>query len=100
MLSNAIHLSPEQLVEHSGTIENVVGLTIESIGPQAAIGELLQLCTLLGKHIANCEVVGFRENRIISMVLGHTHSLMPGMKLVATGSHLKSHSVLRCLDGF
>jgi flagellum-specific ATP synthase len=103
MLSNAIHLSPEQLVEHSGTIANVVGLTIESIGPQAAIGELLQLCTLQGKHIANCEVVGFRENRIISMVLGHTHSLMPGMKLVATGRSLEialSPALLgRILDG-
>ncbi|GIV55677.1 MAG: hypothetical protein KatS3mg040_0445 [Candidatus Kapaibacterium sp.] len=73
MLSKTIRLSPTELIEHSGTIANVVGLTIESIGPQAAIGEILRLCTPKGEYAAECEVVGFRDNRIIAMVLGQTH---------------------------
>ncbi|RMF33743.1 MAG: FliI/YscN family ATPase [Chlorobiota bacterium] len=103
MLSEMIRLSPTELIEHSGTIANVVGLTIESIGPQAAIGEILRLCTPKGGYVAECEVVGFRENRIIAMVLGHTHRLMPGMKLIATGRSLEvglSPALLgRVLDG-
>ncbi len=103
MLSERIRLSPTELIEHSGTIANVVGLTIESIGPQAAIGEILRLCTPKGEYVAECEVVGFRENRIIAMVLGQTHRLMPGMKLIATGRSLEvglSPALLgRVLDG-
>ncbi|MCX7930595.1 MAG: flagellar protein export ATPase FliI [Chlorobi bacterium] len=82
-------LSKRALIEHYGTIANVVGVTIESIGPQAAIGELLQLRTPDNTPVADCEVVGFRDSRIIAMVLGQTHRLMPGMKLVATGSSLE-----------
>jgi flagellum-specific ATP synthase len=103
MLSKTIRLSPTELIEHSGTIANVVGLTIESIGPQAAIGEILRLCTPKGECVAECEVVGFRDNRIIAMVLGQTHRLMPGMKLIATGRSLEvglSPALLgRVLDG-
>lgn len=103
MLSETVCLSPTELIEHSGTIANVVGLTIESIGPQAAIGEILRLCSPKGEDVAECEVVGFRDNRIIAMVLGQTHRLMPGMKLIATGRSLEvalSPALLgRILDG-
>lgn len=96
-------LSKSALIEHAGTIANVIGVTIESIGPQAAIGELLELRAPDGTLHALCEVVGFRDSRIIAMVLGHTQHLMPGMKLVATGRSLEvelSPSLLgRVLDG-
>lgn len=100
---DTIHLPKTKLISHAGTIANVIGLTIESVGPQAAIGDLLHLYTPHGEHIADCEVVGFRDNRIIAMVLGETHRLMPGMKLVTTGRTLTvavSPALLgRVLDG-
>ncbi|MCS7000129.1 MAG: flagellar protein export ATPase FliI [Bacteroidota bacterium] len=103
MNNNSTLLSKRALIEHAGTIANVIGITIESIGPQAAIGELLHLRTPDGQCVAECEVVGFRDNRIISMVLGETHRLMPGMKLIATGRSLEvelSPALLgRILDG-
>ncbi|MCX8051325.1 MAG: FliI/YscN family ATPase [Chlorobi bacterium] len=89
MRTDRIVLPKHALIEHAGTIANVIGVTIESIGPQAAIGELLHLCAPSGEKVAECEVVGFRDRRIIAMVLGETHRLMPGMKLVATGRALE-----------
>jgi flagellum-specific ATP synthase len=98
-----IALPKRALIEHAGTIANVIGVTIESIGPQAAIGELLELRAPDGSPSGLCEVVGFRDSRIIAMVLGDTQRLMPGMKLVATGSSLTvelSPALLgRVLDG-
>ncbi len=100
---DTLEIPKRVLVEHAGTIANVIGVTIESIGPQAAIGELLELRAPDGQLHALCEVVGFRDSRIIAMVLGHTQRLMPGMKLVATGRSLDvelSPALLgRVLDG-
>ena len=51
-----------------GKVSKVVGLTIESIGPDASLNDV---CHILpkdgnGRYI-NAEVVGFREKRIILM---------------------------------
>ncbi|MFN4770007.1 MAG: FliI/YscN family ATPase [Candidatus Kapaibacterium sp.] len=70
--------------EYIGTITHVVGLTIESRGPQAPIGEVLLIRDHRRAIIGQCEVVGFKDNRILSMVLHQEGELMPGMELIAT----------------
>jgi flagellum-specific ATP synthase len=70
-----------------GHINRVIGLVIESIGPQASIGEL---CLIKGaKGDIQAEVVGFDDNKILMMPIGEMEGIKPGAKVVATGEKLK-----------
>ncbi|MFO7255949.1 MAG: flagellar protein export ATPase FliI [Bacillota bacterium] len=66
-----------------GWVSQVVGLTIESSGPRATVG---QLCTI---HPAGdrppilAEVVGFRDRKTILMPLGEMQGIGPGNTVVA-----------------
>nr|NNM91166.1 FliI/YscN family ATPase [Bacilli bacterium] len=85
-----------------GRIEQVIGLTIESNGPAARIGDV---CVVLGDRGQRslCEVVGFRANRVLLMPLGALEGLAPGSEVEATGDSLHiavGNSLLgRVLDG-
>ncbi|MDR0926943.1 MAG: FliI/YscN family ATPase [Ignavibacteria bacterium] len=82
-------LSQTQRIEMSGKITQVVGLVIESEGPKAPIGEICILKDRFGNEVTQTEIVGFKENnRILSMVIGNTENISPGMELVATGHQL------------
>ncbi len=70
--------------EFVGTITHVVGMIIESRGPQAPIGEVLLIRDRNKQIVGKCEVVGFKDNRILSMCLHQDADLMPGMELIAT----------------
>lgn len=50
-----------------GKITNVVGLTLESAGPDAKLGDVCRIYTNAGKQQIMAEVVGFRENRTLLM---------------------------------
>lgn len=73
----------------SGRVSKIIGLVIESIGPKAPIGEVCILKNKLGQEVSKSEIVGFKDNKILSMVLGDTKDIGPGMEIVATGSTLK-----------
>lgn len=66
-----------------GWVSQVIGLTIESSGPRATLG---QLCTV---HPAGAskpilaEVVGFRDRKTLLMPLGEMHGIGPGNPVVA-----------------
>jgi len=70
-----------------GHINRVIGLVIESIGPQASIGELCLIKSDQGDIQA--EVVGFDDNKILMMPIGEMEGIKPGAKVVATGEKLK-----------
>lgn len=69
-----------------GTVTGVVGLVIESRGPQASVGEL---CWLSPSGLADegiwAEVVGFRSGSLLLMPLGGLAGLSPGWEVRATG---------------
>lgn len=67
-------ISPERI---TGIVTNVTGLTIESKGPKAAIGEICLFVSENEEERGKGEVVGFRNNLIIIMPLGK----MPLIKL-------------------
>ena len=71
-----------------GRIEKVIGLTIESRGPATRIGDI---CSIRGDEGASalCEVVGFREDRVLLMPLGPLEGLSPGSEVEATGDSLR-----------
>lgn len=63
----------------NGTRVKVIGLTVESIGPDAKLNDV---CKILlrdkpGQHI-NAEVVGFKDNRIVLMPFENVDGIGPG----------------------
>lgn len=87
-----------------GKVTKVVGLTIESIGPDANLNDL---CKIIPKDNPKmevmAEVVGFRDNRILLMPFESVDGVGPGSIVENTGSVLKvavSDDVLgKTLDG-
>jgi len=95
-------LQKSDLIRYSGTISQIIGLTIEARGPAVSIGEI---CKIFSKsnEVLDAEVVGFKEDKILLMPLGDITGIAPGSKVIATGQTLKvlvGHSLLgRVLDG-
>jgi flagellum-specific ATP synthase len=71
-----------------GKVKKVVGLVLESEGPKAPIGEICELRNKYDELIALAEIVGFRDDRILSMVLGETNDIEPSTEIIATGKSL------------
>jgi len=86
-----------------GRVVQVVGLVIESEGPQAPVGEVCSLRDRAGNEVCRSEIIGFRDSRILSMVLGDLHDIEPGMEIIATGTKLTvsvgENLLGRVLDG-
>ena len=80
-------LNQMETTRNFGHINRVIGLVIESIGPQASIGELCLIKSDQGDIQA--EVVGFDDNKILMMPIGEMEGIKPGAKVVATGEKLK-----------
>lgn len=57
----------KQYYRKLGKITNVVGLTLESQGPDAKLGELCKIYTNGGANHIMAEVVGFKDNKTLLM---------------------------------
>lgn len=77
-------------VKQNGKVAQVIGLVIESIGPNAMVGEICDIYYDRANHYdplkppIKAEVVGFRENRVLLMPLGLMEGIKPGSDVVAT----------------
>ena len=60
-------LNSKQYYRKLGRISNVVGLTLESQGPDAKLGELCKIYTDNGNSHILAEVVGFKDNKTLLM---------------------------------
>jgi flagellar protein export ATPase FliI len=70
----------------TGSVVQVIGLTIEAEGVTGRLGEI---CEVFPHHSAApivSEVVGFRNNRVLLMPLGVMEGIRPGSPVRATGS--------------
>ncbi len=76
------------LLKVNGRVTQVIGLVIESIGPNCSLGEVCVIKDRNGDDVCHSEVVGFRNNRVLSMVLGDANAVSPGSEIVATGRTL------------
>ncbi|MCL2461134.1 MAG: flagellar protein export ATPase FliI [Defluviitaleaceae bacterium] len=61
-----------------GRVSQVVGLTIESTGPDVRVGNLCEIRAKRDSRPVLAEVVGFRENSILLMPLGNMSGVGPG----------------------
>jgi flagellum-specific ATP synthase len=66
-----------------GSVKRAVGLVVESLGPPVSVGEL---CEIVDKNRTAtsipAEVVGFRDNYVLSMPLYKVHGVKLGDKVV------------------
>ncbi len=69
----------------TGSIMQVVGLTIEAEGIGGRLGEICQIFPRRGNPPVMAEVVGFRGNRTLLMPLGIVEGLRPGGIVRALG---------------
>ncbi|KGG80756.1 ATP synthase [Caloranaerobacter azorensis H53214] len=92
-----------KLIKYYGKVTKVIGLTIESSGPQTSIGELCYIYPFSSKVAIPAEVVGFKEDKVLLMPLGDMEGIGPGSIVVSTGSSLKvnvsEELIGRVLDG-
>ncbi|MFZ5352083.1 MAG: flagellar protein export ATPase FliI [Bacillota bacterium] len=93
----------EDFIKYSGRVSQVVGLTIESVGPAANLGEICYIYSLRNDRPIAAEVVGFKNNITCLMPLGEMEGIGPGSRVEATGKTLTvkvDESMLgRILDG-
>ncbi len=71
-----------------GRVTEVIGLVVESFGPEAKIGDVCLIYPRKSKIPIKAEVVGFKKNRVLLMPLGELGSIGPGCDVVNTGSPL------------
>ena len=83
-------LSDIQTVRKMGKISKVVGLTLESTGPDCFIGEMCKIYSDKFKRedYILAEVVGFKDAKVILMPFGNIEGIAPGNVVEATGKPL------------
>jgi len=96
-------LSETNLIQYTGRVSQVIGLTIESKGPAVKLGEMCFIYPLKSNNPIFAEVVGFKEEKVLLMPLGEMEGIGPGSKVVATGHSLEvkvgEELLGRTLDG-
>jgi flagellum-specific ATP synthase len=80
-----------------GKLIQVIGTTVESMGPPASVGDLCWIDSNIGAKVP-AEVVGFRENRVILMPFLTMAGIQPGNMVYSTGEPLRV-GVDQCLLG-
>lgn len=83
-------LDGSSFVKYFGRVSKVVGLTIESDGPEVDIGKLCKLHASKGKKTIQTEVVGFRDSKVLLMPLGDMAGVSPGSLVVASDAVLRA----------
>lgn len=84
----------EKLAERSyvcqlGKVAKVVGLTIESIGPEAKLNDLCLIKSDTREEPVKAEVVGFRDDRVLLMPYDDVEGVSLGSWVRNTGSPLQ-----------
>lgn len=60
-----LRLRERSYVKKYGKVVKIVGLTIESLGPEAKLGDVCTIASTDKSRQIRAEVVGFRENRVL-----------------------------------
>ncbi|WP_342417487.1 flagellar protein export ATPase FliI [Paenibacillus sp. FSL R10-2782] len=97
------HLRQIDPVRVNGKVTQVIGLMVESEGPDASIGDVCYIYPGKTAKPLQAEVVGFRDNKVLLMPLGELQSIGPGCDVVGTGKPLNvqvgSELLGKVLDG-
>ena len=87
-----INIAGDDFFKVRGKVVNVVGLTIESAGPEAKLGDICMVFPVIrdeNTHPALAEVVGFKEGRNLLMPYENVEGIGPGSSVENTGNTLR-----------
>jgi flagellum-specific ATP synthase len=91
-------------VRRIGRIVRFVGLTVESTGPDARVGEICEIHARGRRGVTLAEVVGFSEQRVLLMPFGDLQGIEIGSEVIATGRTadvaVGEELLGRVIDGF
>ena len=91
------------LMRQYGKVRQVIGVVIESLGPNMAVGETCEISYKRTAEPVLAEVVGFRDNKVLIMPLGDQMGIGAGSDVVAHGAPLEigvtDHLLGRVLNG-
>jgi flagellum-specific ATP synthase len=91
-------------VKRTGRIVRSVGLTVESEGPDARLGEICEISSRARGDRTLAEVVGFCGSRVLLMPYADLVGIEAGSEVMATGetahASVGRHLLGRILDGF
>lgn len=95
-------LAKAPMLEVYGRVTQVVGLVVESNGPNSRVGDLVYIRTNEDADVP-AEVVGFRGDRVLMMPLGELSGVRAGCLVLGTGHCLRvpvgANLLGRALDG-
>ena len=96
-------LAAMDTLRRTGSVTDVVGLLIESKGPDTAVGDFCEIASRAGR-VVRTQVIGFREGRVLAMPLEETDGLQAGDAVVARKDDARMEAgpqlLGRVLDGF
>ncbi|MEC2305696.1 MULTISPECIES: flagellar protein export ATPase FliI [Heyndrickxia] len=77
--------------KHYGKVKRVIGLMIESLGPESSIGDICYIHVDNKKNAKKiiAEVVGFRDGNVILMPYTNIQEISPGSLVEATGKPMQ-----------
>lgn len=91
-------------IKRTGRIVRSVGLTVESEGPDARLGEICEISSRARGRTTLAEVVGFSEGRVLLMPYEDLIGIEAGSEVMASGetAHAMAgpHLLGRVIDGF
>ncbi|TDL35043.1 flagellar protein export ATPase FliI [Jeotgalibacillus sp. S-D1] len=88
------HVRSIVTAKYYGKVKKVIGLMIETTGPQCSIGEICYIhplsSTKNGEKTIMAEVVGFNEDRVVLMPFTSMHDIAPGNLVESTGRQFET----------
>ena len=76
-------------MRRSGRVTQIVGLVIESQGPNVNLGDLCYVSSRGGSQAIPAEVVGFRQNRVLLMPIAEMEGIGPGCEVISAQGTLR-----------
>ncbi|MFZ6646132.1 FliI/YscN family ATPase [Undibacterium sp. TJN25] len=74
-----------ELTRRTGRVISISGQSIESIGPNATIGEMCEIVPSFGTERVMAEVVGVKPGKVVLMPYGELRGIGSGSEVIATG---------------
>ncbi|HEY4211207.1 MAG TPA: FliI/YscN family ATPase [Steroidobacteraceae bacterium] len=91
-------------VRRTGRITRFAGLTVESQGPDAWLGEICSIHPRTSGVVVSAEVVGFADGRVVLMPYEDLAAIEVGSEVIATGEsayvETGTHLLGRVIDAF
>lgn len=78
-------LEEADLTVCSGSVDRVIGLAVDSIGPPVNVGEVCNIYPTKGNDPVQAEVVGFRDKHMLLMPFDKLSGIGPGSRVESTG---------------